>query len=459
MSGQVFGFVLLSCIGITILGLIAAPLIIKLAQFVGMGNVAPEIYQLTVNLTRMIFPIIIFIALSGLAQGIQNSLGNFQTPAIATFFFNIVIIFMLLAEDSLTTNARIQVAAIAFVVGALAQLLYQMPRFRRDGIPISLRINLKDPVYGRMAVLAPAAMLGYATMVINSFVDKSIAYSLPDTASLSALTYGFRVEQLPFSVFGVSVATALFPTISRYLTEKRMDDFKRTTEAGVRVLIFTVVPAMVIFLALKRPIIQIIFERGAFGIEATTSSADSLFMYTLGIVPASLMLLIARVFFARQDMKTPLYAGIVSVFLNFILDIYFAQPWGLGMGFKGIALCTSIVAFVNLGILVFILDRRYGGFINMHLNRHVGKIIIAGFWQYVSAQYFYAVARKYLFHTPMTETAEFMPVFISFLIAVAFSLVIFISLLIVMRAGELKMIKDLLFKRARGNKTGEGDTI
>jgi len=456
MSGQVFGFIFLSCVGVTILGVIIAPLIVRLAQFVGMGEVRPEIFQLTVALTRMIFPIIIFVALSGLAQGIQNSLGNFQTPSIATFFFNIVIIFMLLAEGFISTTARIQVAAIAFVVGALAQLLYQMPRFWRDGIHISLRINLRDPVYARMAVLAPAAMLGYATYIVNTFVDKSIALSLAP-ASLSALTYGSRVEQLPFSVFGVSVATALFPTISRYLTEGKIEEFKRTTEAGVRILIFTVVPAMVIFLALKRPIIQIIFERGAFTREATTDCAEALFMFTLGIVPASLMLLIARVFFARQDMKTPLYAGIFSIFLNYFTDIYFAQPWGLGMGFAGIALSTSLVAFVNLGILVFILNRRYGGFINMHLNRHVAKILFAGFWQYVSAQYFYAVARKYFFHAPMPDPADFKIVFASFLIAVVFSLVIFTSLLIVMRAGELKMIKDLLFKRARGNKTANGD--
>jgi peptidoglycan biosynthesis protein MviN/MurJ (putative lipid II flippase) len=230
---------------------------------------------------------------------------------------------------------------------------------------------------------------------------------------------------------------------------KRMDDFKRTTAAGVRILIFTVVPAMVVFLSMKHAIIQVLFKRGAFDAIATRDSADALFMYTLGIVPASLLLLISRVFFAGQDMKTPLKAGIVMVFLNFFLDIWFAQSWGLGMGFKGIALSTSIVAFINLGILVFILEGRYGGFIRMFLNQHVLKIIIAAFWQYVAAQFFYFVARTRIFDAPMEEPAAFWPVLVSALIGIAISLVIFFALLLIMRAGELRMIKDTLFKRDR----------
>jgi Na+-driven multidrug efflux pump len=145
-------------------------------------------------------------------------------------------------------------------------------------------------------------------------------------------------------------------------------------------------------------------------------------------------------------MKTPLKAGIVMVFLNFFLDIWFAQEWGLGMGFKGIALSTSVVAFLNLGILVYILNERYGGFFRMFLNIHVLKILIAAFWQYASAQFFYYVARIHLFNAPMETPAGFWPVFVSALIAIALSLMIFFSLLLIMRAGELTMIKDHLFR-------------
>jgi putative peptidoglycan lipid II flippase len=445
MSGQVFGFVLLLSVGITVIGIVIAPLIIYLAQVIGLGQVEENIFKLTIDLTRMVFPILIFIALSGLCQGILNSLGNFRTPAFAPFFFNIVIIAILVTEDLISPNARIQVAAIAFVAGAFAQLLYQIPRLRRDGIRITLRVNFRDPVYGRLMALAPAAMMGYATMVVNSFVDKSIAYSFAPK-HLSYLTYGFRVEQLPFSVFGVSVATALFPTISLYLTEGRLQDFKRATSAGVRILIFTIVPAMVVFLSLKRAVVMLLFERGAFAPEATIGSADALFMYTLGIVPASLLLLISRVFFAGQDMKTPLKAGLVMVALNFVLDIWFSQPWGLGMGFKGIALCTSIVAFINLGILVFILDKRYGGFWMMFFNRHVAKILFAAFWQYVAAQFIYWVVIERLFGEKLGE-AGFKAVLAASFSAIILSFALYLAILLIMRASELRMVREYLLKR------------
>jgi putative peptidoglycan lipid II flippase len=445
MSGQVFGFVLLISVGVALLGVVLAPLIVQFAQLIGLRAVSPEKYELTVKLTRMIFPILIFIALSGLCQGIFNSLGNFRTPAFAPFFFNIVIIGLLVSEDFISDPARIQMAAIAFVIGAAAQLLYQMPRLRKDGIKITMHIDFRDPVYGKFLMLAPAAMLGYATMVVNSFVDKSIAYALAP-ASLSALTYGFRVQQLPFSVFGVSVATALFPSISRYLTEGRMDEFRRATSAGIRLLIFTLVPAMVVFLSLKDGIVQLLFQRGEFDAAATADAAAALKWYTLGIVPASLLLLVSRVFFAGQDMKTPLKAGIMMIVLNFGLDIWSSQPWGLDMGFEGIALTTSIVAFLNLGILVFILDGRYGGFVRMFFNRHVAKILFAGFWQYVCSQlsYIFLIDRI----RQLDLGSEFLNVLAAALIAIVLSLALYSALVVVMRVGELKMIKEYLFKRS-----------
>jgi len=445
MSGQVFGFVFLLSIGVTVAGVIIAPLIVHLAQLIGMGKVDKDVFKLTVDLTRMVFPILIFIALSGLCQGILNSLGNFRTPAFAPFFFNIAIIVILVAEDFISDGARIQIAAIAFVIGALAQLIYQLPRLRKEGIKLTFRINFRDPVYGRFLALAPAAMLGYATMVVNAFVDKAIAYSFAPR-HLSFLTYGFRVEQLPFSVFGVSVATALFPSISTYLSQGRMQEFKRATSAGVRILIFTIVPAMVIFLALKGGVIRLLFERGAFTDEATVGTAEALFMYTLGIVPASLLLLISRVFFAGQDMKTPLKAGLVMVGLNFILDIWFSQEWGLGMGFKGIALCTSIVSFINLGILVFILEKRYGDFIKMFINVHVLKIIMAAIVMYPSVQLVYWFVTERVMRQRFGE-AELLQSLIALLTAIILSVGIYISILVVLRAGELNMIKEYLFKR------------
>ncbi len=445
MSGQVFGVVLVTSLGIVLLGIIFAPLIIHLAQLIGMRAVDKEKYDLTVALTRMIFPILIFIALSGLCQGILNSLGNFRTPAFAPFFFNIVIIAILMTEDFISDPARIQIAAIAFVIGAAAQLLYQMPRLRKEGIKITLAIDFRDPVYAKFLLLAPAAMLGYGTMVVNSFVDKSIAYSLAP-ASLSALTYGFRIEQLPFSVFGVSIATALFPSISRYLTEGRVKEFKRATGAGIRLLIFTLIPAMVVFLSLKDGIVQLLLQHGEFDASATADSAEALKWYTVGIIPASMLLLVSRVFFATQDMKTPLKAGIVMVFINFGLDIYMSQPWGLNMGFEGIALSTSIVAFLNLGILVFILDRRHGDFIRMFINRHVGKMLFAGFWQYVCAQftYIYVIA---LIRGHYDLGSEFLNVLAATSIAIVLSLALYFALLMIMRAGELRMIREYLFKR------------
>ena len=446
MSGQMFGFIFFLSLGIAVIGIIIAPLIVSLAQFIGMGKVDADIFKLTVELARLVFPILIFIALSGLCQGIFNSMNNFKTPAFAPYLFNLIIIGILLTEDLFSTEARITVAAVAYVAGGAAQLLYQMPRLIKDGIKLDFKINFKNPVYSRLLVLAPAAMLGYATVVINSFVDKSIAYALAPV-SLSALTYGFRVEQLPFSVFGVSISTALFPTISKYLTEGKMEEFKRFTAAGVRILVFTVAPAMVILLALTQPIIFLLFERGAFDAKATNAVSEALFYYSLGLIPASLLLLISRVFFASKDMKTPLKAGLVMVFLNLVLDLYFSQQWGLGWGFQGIALVTSLVAFLNLGILVFILDRRYGDFIRMFFNRHVVKVFIASVLQFVFAKWMWWKLIEEYFGREAGETPLPHEALISLFLTITLSSGFYLVVMFILRSNEISMIKEYLLKR------------
>jgi putative peptidoglycan lipid II flippase len=209
-----------------------------------------------------------------------------------------------------------------------------------------------------MGRLAVPAMLGLAVIEINSNVGRffaSILHAGPGVDYLAALDYAFQLVQAPVSIFALSIATALFPTMARH-AESDTRALRDATSLGLRGILFTMMPVMAWILAASPLIVRVIFQRGAFGPAATDAVAVAFVGYAIGAVPYAAYYIVTRTFYALHDTRTPVQVGLYMVALNAVGD-FVLMRW---FGALGIALATSIVAFTNVALLMWVLRRRLG---------------------------------------------------------------------------------------------------
>lgn len=350
---------------VTVVGIVVAPLIVKFIA-PGFGAVESK-QQLTTLLTRIIFPYIFCIGLAALFMGILNSLQHFLAPALSPALLNISII-----GTALYLAPRFEEPVVALALGVLlggvVQLLFQLPFLKQKGMKFSFSFNLKHPGIRRIGRLMLPAILGLAAYEINGLVDKQIASFLPP-GSVSFLNYGNRLVQFPLGVFGIAVGTAILPTLSRQAVEGDLSRLKDTFSLGLRLVLFVSMPAMVGLMILGEPIIQLLFQRGAFDYLATVGSAKALFYYSMGLCAYAGVKVTVPVFYSLKDTKTPVKISIIAMTVNIFLNLILAFMTPLKHA--GLALATALSSMLNMGWLIFILRQRLG--------RLGGRMILASF--------------------------------------------------------------------------------
>jgi putative peptidoglycan lipid II flippase len=337
---------------VTILGVIAAPLIIKFVApgFKGVQNKQ----QLTALLTRIIFPYIFCIGLAAIFMGILNSLHHFLAPALSPALLNICII-----SSALYLAPRLEEPVIALalgvVLGGVVQLFFQLPFLKQRGMKFRISFDFKHPGVRKIGQLMLPAMLGMAVYEVNGLVDTLLASYLP-AGSVSYLNYGNRLVQFPLGLFGVALGTAILPTLSRQAAAGDLASLKDTFSFGMRAVLFVSIPAMVGLMILGKPIIQLLFQRGEFGYSATMASAEALFYYAVGLCAYAGVKVTVPVFYSLQDTKTPVKISIIAMTANIFLNLILMIPLKHG----GLALATALSSMLNISWLIVILRRRIG---------------------------------------------------------------------------------------------------
>ena len=362
---------------VVVLGEIAAPWIVEATEslsFTG-KSMDPARVEQTVRLMRIMMPVILMVSLWGLMGGILNALDNFYVPGLAPLIWNMTIIAVPILYGD---REMVSDIAWAYVIGHFLQMLVHIPWLWKAGIRPG-RIDWGHPMLRRFLLLAPAAIFAYAAPAVNSFIGQGIALNVGVSAS-SHLAYAIRTQQLPMAVFGVSVATALFPTLSRHASAGDGKALMSTLASGVRMTTLATLPAVVFFLVLPTQTIRLLFERGLFTAADTDAVALALYCYSWGILPAGLLLLTARTFFSEKDVRTPAMLGLLSIFVNYVLCIAFSKLYG----FSGIAIATSSVAWVTLLVSLAIIRRRHirDAFLIAAIGwRSLGSMVIAGIFE------------------------------------------------------------------------------
>ncbi|MGA1825830.1 MAG: murein biosynthesis integral membrane protein MurJ [bacterium] len=334
----------------TITGILGAPLIVRILA-PGFYK-SPVKFNLTVRLTKILFPYLFLIGLVALSMGILNSLKHFVTPAISPALLNIGIIggALLIAPH---LQEPIIGIALGVLLGGLGQVIIQIPVLIKKGVSLYPNFSLKHPGTKKIGLLMIPALLGMGVTQINILIDTLLASFLPE-GSISYLYYSNRLIQFPLALFGIALGTAIFPTLSRQAARNNFDELKETYSFGMRMVFFITIPSAIGLAVFGYPIINVLFQRGEFSAIATSATSKSLIAYCLGLWAYAGIKITVPVFYSFQDTATPVKIAIISMILNIILNIALMIP------FKhvGLALATSLSATFNLIILTLILRKR-----------------------------------------------------------------------------------------------------
>jgi len=335
----------------------------------------PGKLELTVTLTRIMLPFLTLVALAAAVMGMLNSLSRFFTPALSPAMFNVGVIGSALLLVPVMPRFGLDPIlgiAIGVVIGGVGQIALQLPALRREGYRYRPTLNPADPGLQEILRLIGPGTLAGAAVQINLLVNMVLATG-EGTGAVSWLSYAFRVMYLPIGIFGVSIATATLPEVSRHAAQKEMGGIRRTVSSALRMMLILNVPALVGLIVLAEPIVGLIFERGSFLPSDTSATAAALMFYVPGLLGYSAVRIAVPCFYALQNSVTPTLISIFSVALNIVLNLVLVRL----MGFRGLALGTSIAALVNAGILLVILRGRIGGLETARVLRTFVKITVA----------------------------------------------------------------------------------
>lgn len=349
--------------------IVASPLVMAYA-----GDYAsvPGKLELTIFLTRVMLPFLTMVAVAAVAMGMLNSLHHYFVPALSPAMFNVATIVCAVMLVPLMPSLglpRIVAIAVATLLGGFGQIAIQWPSLRREGFRYRPAFDPRDPGLRQVLLLMGPGTLGLAATQVNLFVNTLLATS-QGTGAVSWLTYAFRLMYLPIGLFGVSIATAVLPAVSRCAAVDDHRGVRATVSRGLAMMLMLNVPATLGLIVLATPIVQLLFERGQFGPIDTAATASAVRFYAVGLVGYSAARIASPTFYALGQSRIPVVVSVATMAVNVVLSV-----WLVGvMGFRGLALGTSIAALVNGAALIFLLRRRLDGIDGRRLTVTVLKV-------------------------------------------------------------------------------------
>jgi putative peptidoglycan lipid II flippase len=370
LGGRVLTVLALTTAAIAVAGMVLAEPIVRL--FAGDYAAVPGKLELTVTLTRVMFPFLTLVAIAAAVMGMLNSLNRFFLPALSPAMFNVATIACALVLAPVLPGLgwpAVTALAIGTIIGGLGQIALQWPALRREGFRYAPSLRIRDEGVRQILVLMLPGLIGLAGVQINLFVNTVLA-TREGEGAVSWLNYAFRVMYMPIGLFGVSVATASLPSLSRHAANHDLAAVRATLSDGLRLMLMLNVPATAGLIVLATPIVALLFEHGAFTGADTAATSGALAFYAIGLVGYSAVKLAVPAFYALKDSRTPVTLSLLTVAVNVGLNL-----WLVGLiGYQGLALGTALSALVNAIMLLELLRRRLGGLEGRRVSMALVKI-------------------------------------------------------------------------------------
>lgn len=350
VSGSLGGFLLL----VTLIVLVAAPYIAVPIAY-GFTD-EPAKFALFVEMLRIVFPYLLLISMTALCSAILNSYGRFAVPAITPALLNVSLIG---CSFLLAPYMRVPELALAWgvLIAGVAQLFFQLPFLARMQLLPKPRLAKNHEGVARIKKLMLPALFGVSVSQINLLLDTMIA-SLLVTGSVSWLYFSDRLMELPLGTFGIAIAIVVLPSLSRKHAEASMQEFSETLDWALRLVCLIAIPATLGLVLVAEPLLVTLFQNDNFTETDVVNAAGSLRAYSMGLLAFMAIKIFAPGYYARQNTSTPVRIGIVAMSVNMALNIIFYLN---DLAHVGLALATSIAAFVNAGLLMagLIADKVY----------------------------------------------------------------------------------------------------
>ena len=431
VSTLIFAFILVVGL-LTALFILVAPTVMEIVA-PGFG---PRLDDLTVALSRMLFPILLMLGLSGLVVGVLNSYDRFAVFAIAPFFWNVAIIAVLVGlAPAFPEQDKIYAYAIGVLVGTAVQLGLVTWDLRNTPFRLQRAFAWTPDVRKVLLLMLPVTIsLGLINfnLVINSLFGTLVSDRAP-----AAIDKAFRIYMLPQGMFSVAVATVVFPTLARFAARRAYDDLRRTLANGMRQIVLLLTPAAAAILVLSEPMIRLVYERGEFGPSQTQLVATALFWFAFSLPFNGLFLILTRTFFSLQRpwIPTAIAAGNLAITAIGALVLY--SPYGVG----GIVAATAIATAASVGAQCVVLRDALGGIelgrlIDTSLRITLASAALAG--------------ASYVVWTLLDEALgrEIVAQIVEMSVALGAGLVVYVAALALLRVPELQQIRRLVTHRS-----------
>ena len=352
-AGTLGGIVLL----VTLLGMLLSPVLTALfgwgwfqAHLEGQSD--GEKYVEASELLRITFPYLFFITLTALCSSVLNVFGKFGIPAMTPCILNITLIAAVFIFGRGSADPNL-VLAWGMVAGGVFQLLFEIPFVCKLGMLVKPSFSWNHRGVKKIRQLMIPAVIGVSASQLNLFISTLLASFLA-TGAISYLYYSDRLLEFPIGIFAVAVSTVILPALSKSHAASDPESYTRTLDWGVRLVLVLGIPSMCGLIALREPVLRVIFMRGAFTSQNVLLSASSLLASASGLCAIMLTRVLVQGFAARQDTKTPVRCSLISIASNIVFNLILIKP----LGYVGLALSTALAAYVNAALLLILLHRK-----------------------------------------------------------------------------------------------------
>lgn len=423
--------------GLTVLGVIFSPLIVRTFSMFGKNQVQIE----AVYLNRLMFPYILFIGMAALAMGILNCFHIFGMPAATPILLNISFIVFSTAAVWRYFASPASALAVGVLVGGILQFFLQVPQLVRKGMNFQFGISFTDPGVRRVARLMVPGFIGIGIAQINLLVDTIFvnAKIMPE-GSLISLYVADRVTELVLGGYAIAVATTILPMMSHQASAGDFEGMKRTFGFSLRIVSFITIPAAVGLVILREPIVQVLFQHGQFVAESTRLTARALLYYSIGLPAFAAVKLIVPAFFSTQDTSTPVRVAGITVVANIALNLIFLFYFFAKFKNGGPALASALAAYLNVAILFTIFRLRFGRIGTVEILTSMGKIAIC-------AAVMGVVCWGALRYSQFDMIEHFFPRLVVFVCLIGSATLTYLGLAWLFRCNELSEVYGIAFHR------------
>jgi putative peptidoglycan lipid II flippase len=370
LAGALFALILAVLSVITVVFMLAAGVIMPVFTD------DPALEDLTVGLSRVLFPIVVLLGLNGLLVGMLNAHDHFTVPALSPLVWNLVIIVCLVAlVPAFEGDDQIYAYAIGVLAGTACQFAMAFPVLRRLGIPIRVNVDWRGAAGAqikRILVLMLPVTIGLGLINFNLLINTFFGFRISEEAP-NAIERAFRIYMLPQGMFSVAVATVLFPALSRLVARNDMAGLRLTQGNGMRQIALLLIPSAAATIALAEPITRLVYERGEFDADSTRQVSEALFWFSFSLPFSGFNLLLTRTFFSLQSPWTPTALAGVTLAINAAVSAALYGPLGIG----GVVLGTVAATATMTAGQAYYLRRRIGGLQLVVTARAIAQMLVA----------------------------------------------------------------------------------